>query len=106
MTSLSTVSVYSAAGGGKGDYDIAGEVLVGVEYKDRQLMIHVNRAKGLAAADKNGFSDPYVKTYLLPDKTKHSKRKTKIRKKTLNPVYQETLKVLTLEVTVPHTVYF
>ena len=86
-------SVYSAAGGGKGDYDIAGEVLVGVEYKDRQLMIHVNRAKGLAAADKNGFSDPYVKTYLLPDKTKHSKKKTGIKRKTLDPVYNETLKV-------------
>ena len=85
-------SVYSAAGG-KGDYDIAGEVLVGVEYKAGQLLVHVNKARGLAAADSNGLSDPYVKTYLLPDKSKHSKKKTAIKKKTLDPVYNEILKV-------------
>ena len=78
-----------------------------MEYKQDQLMVHVIRARGLAAADKNGLSDPsvelchsvsslslsYVKTYLLPDKDKTSKRKTKIKKKTLDPVYKETLKV-------------
>ena len=43
----------------KGDYDISGEVLLGVELQhDQRLLIHVNRARGLAAADKNGFSDP------------------------------------------------
>ena len=88
----SMASVYSAAGG-KGDYDITGEVLVGVHYKDGQLLVHVNRARGLAAADSNGYSDPYVKTYLLPDKSKHSKKKTTIKRKTINPVYGETLKV-------------
>ena len=46
------MSLYSAAGGTKGDYDISGEVLLGVELQ------HDNRARGLAAADKNGFSDP------------------------------------------------
>ena len=44
--------------------------------KGGQLLVHVNKARGLAAADSNGLSDPYVKTYLLPDKSKHSKRKT------------------------------
>ena len=85
-------SVYSEAGG-KGDYDITGEVLVGVYYKNSQLHIHVERARGLAAADSNGYSDPYVKTYLLPDKAKHTKQKTSVKKKTLDPVYNETLKV-------------
>ena len=28
----SQLSIYSAAGGGKGDYDISGEVLVGIRY--------------------------------------------------------------------------
>ena len=78
----------------KGDYDITGEVLVGVYYKNGELHIHVNRARGLAAADSNGYSDPYVKTYLLPDKDKHTKHKTNVNKKTLNPVYNETLKVV------------
>lgn len=35
----------------------------------------------------------YVKVYLLPDKSKSGKRKTKVKKHTLNPVFEETLKV-------------
>jgi Ca2+-dependent lipid-binding protein len=31
--------------------------------------------------------------YLLPDKSKSGKRKTKVKKHTLNPVFDETLKV-------------
>ena len=85
-------SVYSAAGG-KGDYPITGEVLFGVSYKKGQLLIHVDRARDLAAADSNGYSDPYVKTYLLPDKSKDTKKKTEIRKKTFNPVYDHIIKV-------------
>ena len=55
--SMSTISVYSSVGAAKGDYEISGEVLVGLEYRQEQLMVHVNRARGLAAADKNGLSD-------------------------------------------------
>ena len=36
----------------------------------------------------------YVKVYLLPDKSKSGKRKTKVKKHTLNPVFDEILKVL------------
>lgn len=35
----------------------------------------------------------YVKCYLLPDKSRQSKKKTTIKKKTINPIYNETLKV-------------
>jgi synaptotagmin-like protein len=87
----SQLSIYSAAGGGKGNYDITGEVLVGISYNGGQLLVHVNRARDLAAADSNGFSDPYVKTYLLPDRSKHSKRKTNVQRKTLSPIFDETL---------------
>ena len=66
---------------------------MGVYYKNGQLHIHVERARGLAAADSNGYSDPYIKTYLLPDKAKHTKQKTSVKKKTLDPVFNETLKV-------------
>ena len=91
----SMTSIYSSAlgPGGKRDYDITGEVLFSVIHVDNQLIINVNRARNLAATNKQGFSNAYVKTYLLPDKSKNSKLKTTVRKKTLNPVYNETLKV-------------
>ncbi len=39
------------------------------------------------------LSCSYVKVYLLPDKSKSGKRKTKVKKHTLNPVFDEILKV-------------
>lgn len=39
------------------------------------------------------FLDRYVKTYLLPDKFRRTKRKTSIKKQTINPVYVESLRV-------------
>lgn len=36
----------------------------------------------------------YVKTYLLPDKSSQGKRKTQVQKNTLDPTFEETLKVL------------
>lgn len=38
--------------------------------------------------DMGGTSDPYVKVYLLPDKKK--KYETKVHRKTLSPVFNET----------------
>jgi len=38
----------------------------------------------------------YVKAYLLPDKSRQSKRKTKIKSNSTNPEFNETLKVRTL----------
>ena len=65
-------------------------MLVGVYYKNKHLHVHVDKASGLAAADSHGYSNPYIKTYLLPDK---AKQKTNVKKRTLDPVYNETLKV-------------
>ena len=42
---------------------------------------------------KSPLSSSYVKVYLLPDKTKSGKRKTKVKKHTLNPAFDEILKV-------------
>uniref|UniRef100_A0A8B9JQK3 Double C2-like domains, alpha n=1 Tax=Astyanax mexicanus TaxID=7994 RepID=A0A8B9JQK3_ASTMX len=53
------------------------------------LWVGVLRCAHLAAMDVNGFSDPYVKTYLKPDVKKKSKHKTAVIKKTLNPEFNE-----------------
>ena len=90
-------SVYSAVhSGAKGDYEITGEVLFGMQDVGGYLEVNVGRAKGVAIAHKRGgYSNPYVKTYLLPDTSKASKQKTSVKKKTRHPVYNETLMVST-----------
>ena len=64
LSSFSSAQSTYSGGGGKGDYSITGEVLFGVEYRNGQLLVHIGKARDLAAADRNGSSDPYVKTYL------------------------------------------
>ena len=66
-----------------------------LEYRSGKLRVTIHSARNLAAADFGGNSDPYIKTYLLPDRSKHSKRLTDIKKKTLNPVFEETVLVST-----------
>ncbi|GFS31859.1 synaptotagmin-like protein 5 [Trichonephila inaurata madagascariensis] len=94
--SESVTSVYSAAGGGRyGTVTVTGEVLFGLSYnyKTSTLEINIKECRNLAAVDmKRNRSDPYVKVYLLPDRTKSGKRKTKVKKHTLNPVFEESLK--------------
>ncbi|XP_030644416.1 synaptotagmin-like protein 1 [Chanos chanos] len=79
-----------------GDYGgvvVTGQIQFALQYdtKKEELHVRVVRCQDLAPARKNR-SDPYVKVYLLPDNTSRSKRKTSVKKKTLNPVYDETLR--------------
>uniref|UniRef100_A0A3Q3N7W8 Synaptotagmin-2-like n=1 Tax=Mastacembelus armatus TaxID=205130 RepID=A0A3Q3N7W8_9TELE len=53
-----------------------------------QLTVGILQAADLLSMDSGGTSDPYVKVYVLPDKKK--KFDTKVHKKTLNPVFNET----------------
>uniref|UniRef100_A0A1I7X149 Synaptotagmin n=1 Tax=Heterorhabditis bacteriophora TaxID=37862 RepID=A0A1I7X149_HETBA len=53
-----------------------------------QLTVTVIQAEDLPGMDMSGTSDPYVKLYLLPEKKK--KVETKVHRKTLNPVFNET----------------
>ncbi|XP_045434124.1 synaptotagmin-like protein 2 isoform X16 [Pipistrellus kuhlii] len=88
----SVMSVYS---GDFGNLEVKGSIQFAVEYVDSltELHIFVAQCKDLAAADmRKQRSDPYVKTYLLPDKGKMGKKKTFVVKKTLNPVYNEILR--------------
>ncbi|KAL7053625.1 hypothetical protein AAHC03_026559 [Spirometra sp. Aus1] len=73
---------------------IAGDIYFSVDYDTKRgaIRIFMKQARQIAPADaKSATSDTYVKTYLLPDRTKASKRKTSIRKRTLNPVFNEEL---------------
>ncbi|XP_051552075.1 double C2-like domain-containing protein beta isoform X1 [Myxocyprinus asiaticus] len=88
-----------------------GRIMISLKYSSQKsgLVVGIIRCAHLAAMDANGFSDPYVKTYLKPDENKKSKHKTTVKKKTLNPEFNEEffyeikyadLSKKTLEVTV------
>ena len=65
--------------------------LLNYNFNWNQLKMNWNcpwKGRNLAARDLNGLSDPYVRITLLPEK-KH-RLETKIKRKTLNPKWNET----------------
>lgn len=93
LDSFSSVTSIYSADGGKGHYCITGKIQIGVWFKNDVLFVRVVKAERLGASRSEGQPDPYVKTYLLPDRSKLTKRKTGIQRKTSRPVYNEILKV-------------
>ncbi|NXO63134.1 SYTL5 protein, partial [Phainopepla nitens] len=90
----SMLSVYSETGD-YGNVKVSGEILLNISYiyKTGALNIVVRSCRNLAIADeRRQRTDPYVKAYLLPDKSRQSKRKTKIKSNSTNPEFNETLK--------------
>ncbi|KAM4790675.1 synaptotagmin-like protein 5 isoform 4-T5 [Cyanocitta cristata] len=90
----SMMSVYSETGD-YGNVKVSGEILLSINYiyKTGALNILVKSCRNLAIADeRKQRTDPYVKAYLLPDKSRQSKRKTKIKSNSTNPEFNETLK--------------
>uniref|UniRef100_A0A8D0BEX5 Synaptotagmin-like protein 1 n=1 Tax=Salvator merianae TaxID=96440 RepID=A0A8D0BEX5_SALMN len=76
-----------------GTVDVRGCIQFSLQYDARKKEFHIQviQCRDLAEARKQR-SDPYVKAYLLPDKSNHSKRKTAVKKRTLDPIFNETLK--------------
>merc|ERR1740128_576629 len=92
----SMASVYSASGENRyGTVAVRGEIQFGLHYNYRQtaLEVFIKQSRDLAPVDiKRNRSDPYAKVYLLPDRSKSGKRKTKVKKHTLSPMFDENLK--------------
>ncbi|KAM6916350.1 regulating synaptic membrane exocytosis protein 1 isoform 5-T5 [Xenentodon cancila] len=69
-----------------------GDVQIGLMDKKGQLEVEVIRARGLTPKPgSKSLPAPYVKVYLLENGTCKAKKKTKIARKTLEPLYQQHL---------------
>uniref|UniRef100_A0A3B4TV15 Extended synaptotagmin 2 n=1 Tax=Seriola dumerili TaxID=41447 RepID=A0A3B4TV15_SERDU len=68
-----------------------GEVQLTVRHscQRNKLIVVVHACRNLIAFTKDG-SDPFIRLYLLPDKSRTGRRKTSTMKRTLNPVYDQT----------------
>ncbi|XP_071358027.1 protein piccolo isoform X1 [Trachinotus anak] len=83
-------------------HPISGEIQLQIHY-DKQLgnlIVHVLQARNLAPRDNNGYSDPFVKVYLLPGRgqvmvvqnaSAENKRRSKHAGKSLNPEWNQTV---------------
>ncbi|XP_076017046.1 regulating synaptic membrane exocytosis protein 1-like isoform X2 [Genypterus blacodes] len=69
-----------------------GDVQIGMMDKKGQLEVEVIRARGLIPkTGSKSLPAPYVKVYLLDNGSCKAKKKTKIARKTLEPLYQQHL---------------
>ncbi|XP_037064396.1 double C2-like domain-containing protein gamma isoform X3 [Peromyscus leucopus] len=68
-----------------------GRILLSLCYSSQRggLLVGVLRCAHLAPMDANGYSDPFVRLFLHPSSGKKSKYKTSVRRKTLNPEFNE-----------------
>ncbi|XP_027630487.1 synaptotagmin-like protein 3 isoform X2 [Tupaia chinensis] len=75
--------------------NVSGEIEFAIRYcfKTHSLEICIKACKNLAyGEERKKKCNPYVKTYLLPDRSSQGKRKTTVQKNTVDPTFQETLK--------------
>ncbi|XP_035856611.1 regulating synaptic membrane exocytosis protein 1 isoform X22 [Sander lucioperca] len=69
-----------------------GDIQIGMMEKKGQLEVEVIRARGLVQKPgSKSLPAPYVKVYLLNNGAYVAKKKTKIARKTLDPLYQQVL---------------
>ncbi|XP_039592777.1 regulating synaptic membrane exocytosis protein 2 isoform X50 [Polypterus senegalus] len=69
-----------------------GDIQIGMMDKKGQLEVEVIRARGLVGKPgSKALPAPYVKVYLLENGVCIAKKKTKVARKTLDPLYQQQL---------------
>ncbi|KAI0240878.1 Extended synaptotagmin-2 [Lamellibrachia satsuma] len=69
-----------------------GRIQLTVRYSAQRnrLVAVVHKCVGLLACDADDMSDPYVRLYLLPDRSSATKKKTQTVRNNLSPVFDET----------------
>ncbi|KFP41176.1 Synaptotagmin-like 3, partial [Chlamydotis macqueenii] len=93
--SLYSLNSTCTESGNFGKANVTGEIEFAVRYifKACILEICIKGCRNLAyGEEKKKKCNPYVKVYLLPDKSPRSKRKTAVKKSTVDPEFDETLK--------------
>ncbi|XP_074024843.1 synaptotagmin-like protein 3 isoform X1 [Numenius arquata] len=93
--SLYSLNSTCTESGNFGKANITGEIEFAIRYifKACILEICIKGCKNLAyGEEKKKKCNPYVKVYLLPDKSPRSKRKTAVKKSTVDPEFDESLK--------------
>ncbi|XP_009279720.1 PREDICTED: synaptotagmin-like protein 3 [Aptenodytes forsteri] len=91
----SLYSLNSTESGNFGKANVTGEIEFAIRYifKACILEICIKGCKNLAyGEEKKKKCNPYVKVYLLPNKSPRSKQKTAVKKSTVDPEFNETLK--------------
>lgn len=69
---------------------IGGKVKMSIVYEKQYLKIIITHVSNLVPRKIQGLADSYVKSFLLPDFMKYTKRKSRICRKSLNPTFNET----------------
>ncbi|XP_034159685.2 extended synaptotagmin-2 isoform X2 [Pangasianodon hypophthalmus] len=72
-----------------------GEVQLTIRHSSQRnkLIVVVHACRNLISLGKDG-SDPYIRLYLLPDKSRSGRRKTSTMRKNLNPVYDQSFEFI------------
>ncbi|XP_072265102.1 synaptotagmin-like protein 3 isoform X2 [Pyxicephalus adspersus] len=95
QSSMSSISSAYTDGGSTDSGNVSGEIEFALTYtlKTSTLEISIKGCKNLThGEEKKKKCNPYVKTYLLPDRSPASKMKTSVKKNTVDPIFNESLK--------------
>nr|XP_018902831.1 PREDICTED: extended synaptotagmin-2 [Bemisia tabaci] len=69
-----------------------GRIYITLRYsvQRQRLIVVIHKIANLPKKDPSNIPDPYVKLYLLPERSKETKRKTETIKDDCNPIYEES----------------
>ncbi|EDW66907.2 extended synaptotagmin-2 isoform X2 [Drosophila virilis] len=82
-----------------------GRIQLSITYsaQRQKLDVTIHKIMNIPLRDPSSIPDPYVKLYLLPGRSKESKRKTSIIKDNCNPVYDASFEYLISIAELRHT---